>query len=315
MTKRDFNLEEAYESCRKETAHWAKTFYLGTMLLPPKKRRAIWAIYVWCRRTDELMDSHEAQSLSINELSTRLDKWEKKTRSMFEGAIVDELDAVMRDTLDQFPQSIQPYLDMIEGQRMDLSCNRYKTFKELELYCYRVAGTVGLMTQGVIGIDSAYLSKNSSFTPNTSEAAIALGIANQLTNILRDVGEDRGRGRIYLPLEDLKKFGYSEDDLIAGRINDEWKELMAFQLSRAREWFRKSEEGIRWLSVDARWPIWTSLRLYRGILDSIEKLDYDVFNNRAYVNKGVKIVNLPISFLLSVSNERFKLNYLFNNQN
>ena len=219
----------------------------------------------------------------------------------------------MSDTLENFPQTITPYLDMIEGQRMDLNCHRYETFKDLELYCYRVAGTVGLMTQGVIGIDSAYLSKRSNFYPDTSEAAIALGIANQLTNILRDVGEDRGRGRIYLPLEDLKQFGYSEDDLMSGLINDSWKALMAFQLKRAREWFAKSEEGIKWLSVDARWPIWTSLRLYRGILDSIENLDYDVFNNRAYVNKTIKIINLPIAYLISIGNERFKLKYLLKN--
>jgi len=313
LAKCDFNLEEAYESCRKETSYWAKTFYLGTMLLPLKKRKAIWAIYVWCRRTDELMDSPEAQSRPTSELAERLDKWENKTRSVFKGNIVDELDAVMIDTLENFPQAIQPYLDMIEGQRMDLNCHRYETFKDLELYCYRVAGTVGLMTQGVIGIDSAYLSKRSNFYPDTSEAAIALGIANQLTNILRDVGEDRGRGRIYLPLEDLKQFGYSEDDLMSGLINDSWKALMAFQLKRAREWFAKSEEGIKWLSVDARWPIWTSLRLYRGILDSIENLDYDVFNNRAYVNKTIKIINLPIAYLISIGNERFKLKYLLKN--
>ena len=310
MTKPDFNLEEAYESCRKETAYWAKTFYLGTMLLPPKKRKAIWAIYVWCRRTDELMDSPEAQSRSKAELEERLIQWEEKTKGIFSGKVVDSLDAVMADTLEKFPQSIQPYLDMIEGQRMDLEQHRYQSFQELKLYCYRVAGTVGLMTQGVIGIDSAYLSKNNKSQPNTSEAAIALGIANQLTNILRDVGEDRGRGRIYIPLEDLNRFGYSEEDLIAGKINDSWKALMAFQLKRAREWFARSEEGIRWLSVDARWPVWTSLRLYRGILDSIEDLDYDVFNNRAYVNKMVKLINLPISYLISVSNERFKLEYL-----
>ena len=304
------NLEAAYETCRQETAHWAKTFYLGTMLLPPAKRRAIWAIYVWCRRTDELMDSPEALTKPINELSDRLDLWEDKTRAIFAGSINDDLDAVMADTLEKFPQSIQPYLDMIEGQRMDLNFHRYKTFKELELYCYRVAGTVGLMTQGVIGIDSTYLSKKGIASPDTSQAAIALGIANQLTNILRDVGEDRERGRIYLPLEDLEKFGYSEEDLMAGKINNDWKELMKFQLKRAREWFYRSEEGVKWLSADARWPIWTSLRLYRGILDSIETLDYDVFNNRAYVNSWIKFINLPISYFIAVSEERFKFKYL-----
>lgn len=295
------DLDAAYEACRRETAEWAKTFYIGTLLLPYEKRRAIWAIYVWCRRTDELMDSEEAQGRSQEELADRLNRWELKTRELFKGHVADDLDAVMVDTLERFPQSIQPYLDMIEGQRMDLTWTRYPRFEDLKLYCYRVAGTVGLMTQGVMGLDQAYSSAPWSDRPDTSDAAVALGIANQLTNILRDVGEDRGRGRIYLPQEDLEHFGYSEDDLMAGRLNQAWKDLMAFQLCRAREWFDRSEAGVRWLSRDARWPVWTSLRLYRGILDVIERHDYDVFNKRAYVGKLNKLLDLPRSFVLAQS--------------
>jgi phytoene synthase len=292
-------LDQAYEICRKETQQWAKTFYLGTLLLPQEKRRAIWAIYVWCRRTDEIMDSLEASTKSQDELSDNLDEWEENTRNVFKGNIKSELDSVLLDTIEKYPQSIQPYLDMIDGQRMDLNKFRYKDFDELKLYCYRVAGTVGLMTQNVMGIDSAYTSAPWSAMPDPSEAAIALGIANQLTNILRDVGEDRQRGRIYLPQADIEKFNYSEEELLQGKINKQWKSLMNFQLTRAREWFQKSEDGIKWLSSDARWPVWTSLRLYRGILDSIEKLDYDVFNNRAFVKNSIKAIEIPISFLIS----------------
>ena len=292
-------LDQAYETCRKETQKWAKTFYLGTLLLPQEKRIAIWAIYVWCRRTDEIMDSEEASTKSQNELSDNLDEWEENTKNVFKGNIKSELDSVLLDTIEKYPQSIQPYLDMIDGQRMDLNKFRYKDFDELKLYCYRVAGTVGLMTQNVMGIDSAYTSAPWSALPDPSEAAIALGIANQLTNILRDVGEDRQRGRIYLPQVDIEKFNYSEEELLQGKINKQWKSLMNFQLTRAREWFQKSEDGIKWLSSDARWPVWTSLRLYRGILDSIERLDYDVFNNRAFVKNSVKALEIPISFLIS----------------
>ena len=247
------------------------------------------------------MDSPEAQARPQHELADRLNRWELKTRDLFKGHVEDELDAVMVDTLERFPQSIQPYLDMIEGQRMDLTWTRYPRFEDLRLYCYRVAGTVGLMTQGVMGLDQAYSSAPWSDSPDTSDAAVALGIANQLTNILRDVGEDRGRGRIYLPLEDLEHFGYSEDDLMAGRMNQAWKDLMAFQLRRAREWFDRSEAGVRWLSRDARWPVWTSLRLYRSILDVIERHDYDVFNKRAYVGRLNKLLDLPRSFVLAQS--------------
>ena len=292
-------LNKAYEICRKETQKWAKTFYLGTLLLPSEKRKAIWAIYVWCRRTDEIMDSIEASTKTTEELSDNLNEWEENTKNVFKGKIQSDLDAVLFDTIEKFPQNIEPYLDMIEGQRMDLEKFRYKSFSELQLYCYRVAGTVGLMTQNVMGIDSAYTSAPWSNMPDSSEAAIALGIANQLTNILRDVGEDRQRGRIYLPQDDMNKFNYSEEELLKGVINNQWKMLMNFQLIRARDWFKKSEDGIKWLSADARWPVWTSLRLYRGILDSIERLDYDVFNNRAFVKNSVKAFEIPISYLIS----------------
>jgi phytoene synthase len=291
------SLEEAFEACRRETAEWAKTFYLGTLLMPPAKRRAIWAIYVWCRRTDELMDSPEAMQRPVEELAARLDRWEERTRDLFNGTVRDGLDRVMVDTLERYPQPLQPYLDMIEGMRMDLHQTRYATFADLELYCYRVAGTVGLMTQEVMGIDPAYTTAPWSDPPDTTEAAVALGIANQLTNILRDVGEDRDRGRIYLPQEDLKRFAYSEDQLMAGVCNDNWRALMAFQLERARDWFARSEAGVRWLAADARWPVWASLRLYRGILDAIERLDYDVFNHRAYVPRTGKFLDLPFSYV------------------
>jgi len=293
------DLEQAYEACRVETERWAKTFYLGTLLMPPAKRRAIWAIYVWCRRTDELMDSPEAQALPVAELSSRLDVWEQRTRELFAGQVRDGLDRVMADVIENYPQPLEAYLEMIEGQRMDLAKHRYADFAELEQYCFRVAGTVGLMTQEVMGLDPAYTTAPWSERPDTSEAAVALGIANQLTNILRDVGEDRGRGRIYLPQEDLQRFGYSEAELMAGTLNDNWRALMAFQLERAREWFARSEAGVRWLAPDARWPVWTSLRLYRGILDAIERLDYDVFNHRAYVPRVGKLMDLPLSYLMA----------------
>jgi phytoene synthase len=292
-------LDAAYEACRQETAQWAKTFYLGTLLLPPAKRRAIWAIYVWCRRTDELMDSPAAQALPAATLLERLDAWEDRTRALFNGQANDSFDRVMLDTLERFPQPLQAYLDMIDGQRMDVIKHRYADFAELELYCYRVAGTVGLMTQAVMGLDPAYTTAPWSERPDPTEAAVALGIANQLTNILRDVGEDRGRGRIYLPQEDLARFGYSEAELLSGTLNDNWRALMTFQLERARSWFARSEAGVRWLSADARWPVWTSLRLYRGILDAIERRGFDVFNHRAYVPTAGKLLDLPWSFVLA----------------
>lgn len=286
------SIDEAYELCRRITAECSKTFYIGTLLMAPEKRRAIWAIYVWCRRTDELVDG--PQSEKTNE--STLDRWEANLESIFAGNPIDEMDVAMVDTLERFPLDLQPFRDMIAGQRMDLHRSRYDTFEELELYCYRVAGTVGLMSTTVMGTDESQYTApwhwNDSPPPPIDEA-VALGIANQLTNILRDVGEDARRGRIYLPLEDLKKFNYTEDDLLQGVIDNRWKALMDFQIQRARQFYAVAEAGIGRLSEDARWPVWTALILYRKILDVIEQNRYDVFNKRAFVSSIDKIRCLP----------------------
>ncbi|WP_416669659.1 15-cis-phytoene synthase CrtB [Egbenema bharatensis] len=289
-------LDDSYERCRQITAEYAKTFYLGTLLMPEEKRRAIWAIYVWCRRTDELVDGPKAKTTT----DETLDHWEQNLESIFAGHPIDAVDVALIDTLERFPIDIQPFRDMIAGQRMDLYRNRYETFEELELYCYRVAGTVGLMSTAVMGVDdsnrSAPWNRNQP-SLNPEPEAIALGIANQLTNILRDVGEDARRGRIYLPLEDLERFKYSEKDLFNGVIDDRWRALMQFQIQRAHAFFADAERGIKLLSPDARFPVWSALMLYRGILNVIERNKYDVFSQRAYVPGWQKFLYLPLSKL------------------
>lgn len=288
--------EEAYEYCRQITAKYSKTFYLGTLLMPKEKREAIWAIYVWCRRTDELVDGPESRFTTPE----TLDQWEKQLESVFAGYPADDPDVALVNTLERFPMDIQPFRDMIDGQRMDLYRSRYETFEELKLYCYRVAGTVGLMSSAVLGIDNSYRTApwhQSSQFYIPQEEAIALGIANQLTNILRDVGEDVHRGRIYLPLEDLARFDYTEKDLFNGVIDDRWRALMHFQIQRARKYYQDAERGIRALNPDSRWPVWTALMLYQGILDVIERNQYDVFNKRAFVPKPAKMLYLPVAWL------------------
>ena len=292
------SLEDAYEVCRQITAKYSKTFYLGTLLMTPEKRRAIWAIYVWCRRTDELVDGPQA-ALTTEET---LDRWQNQLESIFRGSPVDDADVALVDTLSQFPLQIQPFRDMIEGQRMDLYRSRYATFEELKLYCYRVAGTVGLMSTTVMGIDpEQYTAPWQRYNPlpNPTQEAVALGIANQLTNILRDVGEDARRGRIYLPLEDLALFNYTEKDLINRVIDDRWRALMKFEIQRARKFYREATAGISLLSPDARWPVWSALVLYSKILSVIEDNGYDVFNRRAYVPTLRKLGYLPGALIRS----------------
>ncbi|MFP4007185.1 MAG: 15-cis-phytoene synthase CrtB [Spirulinaceae cyanobacterium] len=285
---------EAYEYCRQVTAKYSKTFYL----MPRSKRQAIWAIYDWCRRTDELVDGPQAQFTTPE----TLDRWEDQLEAVFAGQPTDNPDVALVDTIERYPIGIQPFRDMIEGQRMDLYRSRYQTFEDLELYCYRVAGTVGLMTSPVLGYNPKTTSppwSNTEINVKPTEEAIALGIANQLTNILRDVGEDAQRGRIYLPLEDLALFNYTEEDLFNGVVDERWREIMRFEIQRARKFYQAAERGIRGLNPDARWPVWSALMLYQGILDVIERNDYDVFNKRAFVPKIEKLCYLPVAWLRS----------------
>ena len=290
------SVEDSYQLCRQITAKYSTTFYLGTLLMNAAKRRAIWAIYAWCRRTDELVDGPAA---AITTPET-LDQWEAHLEALFAGRPTEDLDVALVDTIKRFPLDIQPFRDMIAGQRMDLYQSRYETFEDLNLYCYRVAGTVGLMSTAVMGVNnnkdtSAWNQHQETYIP-TSEA-IALGIANQLTNILRDVGEDARRGRIYLPLEDLAKFNYTEQDLFKGVVDERWRALMQFQIQRTREVFANAEKGISYLAPDARLPVWAALMFYSQILNAIERNQYDVFQQRAYVPNWQKLRTLPGAWL------------------
>ncbi|KAL8255555.1 hypothetical protein R6Q59_030622 [Mikania micrantha] len=286
-------LEEAYDRCKEICEEYAKTFYLGTRLMTEEKQKAIWAIYVWCRRTDELVDGPNAIHMS----SSVLDRWEERLHDLFNGRPFDMLDAALTHTVHKFPLDIKPFRDMIEGMRMDIKKSRYENFQELYQYCYYVAGTVGLMSVPVMGIapESSY------DAPNIYNSALSLGIGNQLTNILRDVGEDALRGRIYLPQDELAQFGLCDEDVYLRRITDNWREFMKGQIKRARFYFNQAEEGASKLAKDSRWPVWSSLLLYRNILDAIEENDYDNMTKRAYVGKTKKLLMLPLSYTRSVS--------------
>ncbi|KAL6530975.1 Syntaxin-like protein psy1 [Orobanche hederae] len=281
-------LNGAYDRCGQVCAEYAKTFHLGTMLMTPERRKAIWAIYVWCRRTDELVDGPNASHIT----PTALDRWEARLRDIFKGHPFDMLDAALSDTVNKFPVDIQPFNDMIEGMRMDLWKSRYKNFDELYLYCYYVAGTVGLMSVPIMGIAP----ESQATTESVYNAALTLGLANQLTNILRDVGEDARRGRVYLPQDELAQAGLSYEDIFAGEVTDKWRNFMKKQIQRAREFFDDAETGVTQLSAASRLPVWASLLLYRRILDEIEANDYNNFTRRAYVSKPKKILSLPMAY-------------------
>jgi phytoene synthase len=197
--------------------------------------------------------------------------------------VYDPVPLAWRDTKTrhQVPQGYETQL--IEGIARDLRQNRYRTFAELTEYCYGVASTVGLMAMHIIGF------KDRRALPY----AVKLGVALQLTNILRDVGEDYLDGRIYLPQEDLRRFEYGEDDLARGLVDRRFRALMDFEIARTRRLYAEAWRGIRLLSRDGRLAIAAAADFYRAILDQIERNDYDVFNQRAHLNAAEKLVRLP----------------------
>lgn len=284
---------KAYFESGEVTSAFAKTFFMGTQLLPAAPRGAIWAIYVWCRRTDEIVD---APRDSDSEMLKDLGSWEMRLEKLWKyGEVEDVFDLCLLDVLVKYPSlPITPFMDMIRGMLMDvpgLGQDRYETFDELHLYCYRVAGTVGLMSLPVFGCAEGY---NDIIA---KEPALSLGVAFQLTNILRDVGEDaRDRGRVYLPQEDLKRFGVTEEQIFARRVDDNYKKMMQFQISRARMYYERARRGVFMLAPESRLPVQSSLDAYGRILDKIEENGYDSLTTRAYVDKWEKLSIIPFSW-------------------
>jgi len=224
-------------------------------------------------------------------LAEELIEWEARLNEAFAGRPKDVIDAALTDTVVRFPTlSIVPFQDMIKGMVMDVpgtGQNRYATWDDLNLYCYRVAGTVGLMSLPIFGTADGYTEDDA------RDAALSLGVALQITNILRDVGEDARRGRIYLPQEDMKRFGVSEEQIMNGIVNDNYRRLMRFEIDRAESYYLKAQEGIPMLSSVARFPTQAALEIYRQILIRLVANDYDNLSKRAYVSKLEKFSMLP----------------------
>ena len=281
-------LEDAYTYCRQISKHHAKTFYLASMFLPKKQQKPIFAIYALLRTVDDIVDLAEVKLtnglITSDEIQKMLDGWKSKLRACYDGKTDnDPIMMAWHDTLKSHSIPIELPLDLMDGVAMDIEFKPFETFDELYVYCYKVAAVVGLMTSEIFG----YSDKQA------LEHAIELGIAMQLTNILRDVGEDVDRGRIYLPLEDLRRFNYSSEELMQKRMNDNFLNLMKFQVERARGYYRSSEKGIPMLEKRSRFGVAISSVNYGNILTAIEKNQYDVFSKRAYRSFFQKISTIP----------------------
>ncbi|MFC1713327.1 phytoene/squalene synthase family protein [Candidatus Poribacteria bacterium] len=269
-------LEAAYHYCESVTKAHSRTFYLASGLLPPAKRRAARALYAFCRISDDLVDN------ASGDPELELQSWKMRVLAN-NPPLDDQVAMAWADTRRQYRIPTGYAEQLLDGVARDIAQTRYDTFDNLTEYCYGVAATVGLMSMHIIGFSG----------PEAIPYAVKMGVALQLNNILRDVGEDWRAGRIYLPKEDLDAFGLAEEDIQAGCVDDRWRAFMDFQIERNRRLYAESMPGIALLHPDGRFAIAAAAELYRAILANIEANDWDVFNHRAYVSKWGKLRRLP----------------------
>lgn len=263
------------------TRHHSRTFYLASALLPRAKRNAARALYAICRISDNIVDQ------PTSDPAMALEEWRDRVQTPHQTD--DPVLIAWADTRERF--GIPPgYADqLIDGVKRDLSQNRYQTFAELAEYAYGVASTVGLMAMHIVGYTG----------DEAVPYAVRLGVALQLTNILRDVAEDYRNGRVYLPQDELDEFGVTEADIAAGRVTPNWRRLMRFNIERTRTLYDQSWRGISMLDRNGRFAIAAAGQLYAAILTDIERHDYDVFTRRASIGTLGKLGRLPGIWSLS----------------
>lgn len=272
-------LNELYRQAAAATAAGSKSFYFATRFFPEDLARSAHAVYWFCRTTDDLVD----ECPSVGQGRADLEQWALDLREAFAtGQARHPVLSAFIDTVARHGIPHQYAYDLIEGMRMDLDGTRYATFEDLTVFCYRVASVVGLMMTHVIGF------RDTADRDEGLRRAIDLGIAMQLTNILRDVGEDLARGRLYLPAEDMLRFGYGEEQLRRGERNAAFRHLMDFQIARARRYFAQAEPGIALLDPRGSFAVRVAADVYARILHRIEANDYDVFSRRAVVPPAQK---------------------------
>ena len=275
-------LDLAYGTCEDITREHSATFHLASSLLAGEQKRAIRALYAFCRVSDDLVDKPQEQiSPKISDV-TRLEQW--RQRSLNNNPPPDDLVATAWvDTRLRFNIPCQYAEQLLDGVGRDLKVSRYDTFADLAGYCYSVASTVGLMSMHIVGY------KDESAIPY----AVKLGVALQLTNILRDVAGDWQIGRLYLPQEELDSFKITEADIAAGNNDQRWQAFMAFQIARARQLYYEAMPGLALLERRGRVAVAAAAELYRAILDDIEAHNYDVFTRRAYISNRRKVLRIP----------------------
>jgi phytoene synthase len=252
--------------CQQKAAASGSSFYYSFLFLPPERRRAITALYAFCREVDDVVDDTPDPHLA----ATKLAWWRSEVANLFGGGPQHPVTKALLPCIKKYSLSAEHLGEIIDGMEMDLTQTRYLDWPALERYCYHVAGVVGLLAAGIFGYSD----------PRTLEYAKKLGIAFQLTNIIRDVGEDARKNRIYLPMEDLKRFGVPAADILGGKEGPAFHELMVFQAERARTHFRDAFASLPAQDRKAQRAGLVMAAIYQALLAEIERDGFRVLTQR-----------------------------------
>ena len=255
-----------HDYCQDKAARSGSSFYYSFMFLPAERRQAITALYAFCREVDDVVD--ECHDLSLAQ--TKLEWWRQELGRVYGGTPTHPVGHALKDVIKGFRLPQEQLLEIIDGMAMDLSQTRYLDFKGLQLYCYRVASVVGLLAAEIFGYQDR----------QTLKYAHDLGLAFQLTNIIRDVGEDARRGRIYLPIEDLQRFNVPAKDLLEARYSEQFRALMAFQAERAEKFYDQAFAQLPAVDRKAQRPGLVMAAIYRTLLREIARDGFMVLDRR-----------------------------------
>ena len=242
--------------CQERTAKSGSSFYYSFLFLPPERRKAITALYAFCREVDDVVDECKDPSIA----RVKLVWWREEIANTFKGQAQHPVTQALLPAIQQFNLAAEHFQEIIDGMEMDLNQNRYPDFKSLQLYCYRVASVVGLLSAEIFGYQDR----------KTLKYAHDLGMAFQLTNIIRDVGEDARRNRIYLPLDEMKQFGVSETDILNFKENENFSRLMAFQIERAQKYYDNAFSNLPESDRKPQRPGIVMAAIYRTLLNEIQ---------------------------------------------
>jgi 15-cis-phytoene synthase len=248
-------MSNPHQYCQQKAVASGSSFYYSFLFLPKSKRQAITALYAFCREVDDVAD----ECSDIELARTKLNWWRGEIANLFAGKPTHPVTQALQPAIREYDLAAEHFREIIDGMEMDLDQNRYSDFKELQLYCYRVASVVGLLSAAIFGYSDR----------KTLKYAHDLGLAFQLTNIVRDVGEDARRGRIYLPADEMAQFGVTEADILQGRETGNMRKLLEFQIDRAQEYYNRAFAGLPDADRKAQRTGLIMAAIYRTLLDEI----------------------------------------------